>query len=214
MMRYQLSSGAGKAGRAVAGLSLIGIALGACSPQDAGPSTAGPSAAAPQAAPATAAATNEPFIPEATIQELMEYVVMPNAQVLWDSVATIVSRDGVENRAPQSDEDWDRVRSAAITLAEASNALMIRGRNVDVPGTPADDPDDELSPDQIQALRQKEWPAWVSFASALHATAMQALNSIDARDSGSLMDAGGPIDEACESCHLQFWYPPDLNAAQ
>jgi hypothetical protein len=209
MLRFQLSSGSIKAGRAVAGLSIIGIALGACSPQD-----TGPSAAAPQAAPASAAATTEPFIPEATVQELMEYVVMPNAQVLWDSVATIVSRDGVENRAPQTDEDWDRVRSAAITLAEASNALMIRGRNVDVPGTPADDPDDELAPDQIQMLRQKQWGEWVSFASALHATAMQALNSIDERNSDALMESGGPIDEACESCHLQFWYPPDLNVAQ
>ena len=135
-------------------------------------------------------------------------------QRLWDSVATIVSRDGVENRAPRTPEEWDRVRAAAITLAETSNALMIRGRDVDVPGTPSDAPDDELSPDQIQQRRLQEWPAWVAFATALHGTAMQALDAIDQSDSGALMDAGGPIDEACESCHLQFWYPPDINAEQ
>lgn len=205
MLHLRSSSGSFMAGRAATGLSLIGIALCACSPQ--GPEESAP---APQAAPSAAA---EPFIPEATVLEMMHYVVMPNAAVLWDSVGTIVSQAGIEERAPKTDEDWERVRGAAITLAEASNALMIRGRDVDVPGTPADSPE-ELSPDQIEDLREQEWDAWVAHAVILHKTVTGLIDAIDNQDAGALMDAGGPLDEACESCHLQFWYPPDLNQEQ
>jgi cytochrome c556 len=37
---------------------------------------------------------------------------------------------------------------------------------------------------------------------------MGALRAIDAHDIDGISEAGGTIDEACESCHLQFWYPP------
>ena len=40
----------------------------------------------------------------------------------------------------------------------------------------------------------------------IDATAM-ALKAIDARNVEGLSDAGGDIDEACENCHLTYWYP-------
>lgn len=205
MLHLRSSSSSFLVGSSAAGLSLIGIALCACSPQD-----SGDSASAPQAAPSAAA---EPFIPEATVLETMHYVVMPNAAILWDAVGTIVTETGVEVRAPKTDEDWESVRGAAITLAEASNALMIPGRDVDVAGAPAASPE-ELTADQIQDLREREWDAWVAHAVILHKTVTGLIDAIDNRDATALMDAGGPLDEACESCHLQFWYPPDPNPEQ
>lgn len=165
-------------------------------------------------AQSSSAGDSGPYIPAATVDELMEYVVMPNAQVLWDAVAVTLTLDGTQESRPETDEDWARVRQAALTLAEVCNALMIPGRATDVPGAVAEYPDTELSPDEIEQLREKYWGAWVGHAQALHRTAMEALEAIDNRDSDALMEAGGPIDSACESCHLQFWYPPDEDDAQ
>jgi hypothetical protein len=192
----------------------LALALGACSPADEAqqPATPQPSAEPPGAEPPGAeqpdAGDAGPFIPEATVEEVMEYVVMPNAQILWDAVAITVSLEGTIESKPETDEDWDRVRAAAITLAEACNAIMIRGRAVAAPGAVSEYPEEELDPADIQELRQQNWGAWVAHAQVLHATVDEALDAIDNRDSDSLMEAGGALDEACESCHLQFWYPP------
>ena len=37
----------------------------------------------------------------------------------------------------------------------------------------------------------------------------EALAAIDKKDADALSDAGETIDEACEQCHLKYWYPPN-----
>src|ERR1044071_5559492 len=94
-------------------------------------------------APAAAAAPQVPFQPDASIQDLMENVVDHNADILWESVAVISSEKGVEERQPRTDEERATVRSAAVTLAEATNLLMIPGRKVAHPGKVLQDSDVE-----------------------------------------------------------------------
>jgi hypothetical protein len=36
---------------------------------------------------------------------------------------------------------------------------------------------------------------------------MVALKAIDARDKEALLDSGDAIDQACENCHVKYWYP-------
>jgi cytochrome c556 len=43
----------------------------------------------------------------------------------------------------------------------------------------------------------------------LHDAGMKALAAIDKKDADALSDAGETIDEACEQCHLKYWYPPN-----
>ena len=40
------------------------------------------------------------------------------------------------------------------------------------------------------------------------ALAAQDFND-DKKDADALQDAGETIDEACEQCHLKYWYPPN-----
>jgi len=148
------------------------------------------------------------FIPRASIIEIMDAMIMTSADVLWNAVGVSVTEDGVIENEPETDEDWARLRYSAITMAEAANALLIRGRDVAPPSMPASDlSDPSLSPDQIEALIAANWPAWVGHAHVLEAAAQQAIEAIDAHDTDRLSEAGGTIDAACESCHLQFWYP-------
>lgn len=147
------------------------------------------------------------FIPDITIAEIMESIVMPSAQAIWDAVGVDVTAQGQIEKKPETEEQWAALRASAVTLAEATNSLVVPGRHAAPPGTESENPDAELAPAEIEALLAKEKPAWVAHAAVLHATAMQAIGAIDARNIDAITEVGGSIDEACESCHLQFWYP-------
>jgi hypothetical protein len=153
------------------------------------------------------AAEPQPFMPDISVAEIMDAMVMPAAGALWDAVGVDVTAQGEIEKKPQNDEEWAQLRAAAVTLAEATNALIVPGRHAAPPGTVSANPDSELDPAKIEALFAKERPAWVAHAQLLHVTAMQALSAVDARDIDKISEVGGAIDEACESCHLQFWYP-------
>src|SRR5215207_3837150 len=67
------------------------------------------------------------FRPTATVKDIMTSIVDPESDILWNSVATIVSLTGTEERAPKTDEDWAAVRQSAVQLVEATNLLRIPG---------------------------------------------------------------------------------------
>ena len=86
------------------------------------------------------------FTPTATIIEIMDSMVMPSAQILWDAVAGDATDKGTVEKTPQTDEDWQKLRWTAVTLAEATNALAVPGRKVAPAGTKSQNPDSELEP--------------------------------------------------------------------
>ncbi len=145
------------------------------------------------------------FMPRITIVEIMDSMVMPNAQIVWDAVSYEVTEKGETITGPKTDEDWQRVRWAAIALAESANNLMVPGRAVNHPGVKPGE--GELAPEEIAKLIAANRGAWVGHAKVLYEAVMQAVSAIDAKDTAKISDAGGTIDSACESCHLQFWYP-------
>lgn len=185
-----------RAAAAHAAVVTLALGLAACSQN---PAPAAAASAAPQI----------PFQPDASIHDLMLNVVDHNADILWESVAVISSEKGIEERMPRTDEEWAEVRSAAVTLAEATNLLMIPGRKVAHEGQVLQDSDVEgiLKADQIQGLIDADHSKFASKAMALHAAALAALQAIDAKDHNKLSDVGGAIDEACEQCHTTYWYP-------
>jgi hypothetical protein len=154
------------------------------------------------------------FRPTATIKDLMDAEVDKSADTLWDSVATIVSKEGTEEKQPRTDEEWANVRHAAITLVEATNLLVMDGRKVAKPGERAENPDVELGPEEIEKVLNDDRAAWVNFAHGLQDAAMKALKATDAKNAQELSDAGEGIDEACEMCHLKYWYPNSKQAAE
>jgi hypothetical protein len=143
----------------------------------------------------------------ATIKDIMDSMVDPSADFIWEAVAIVVSAKGVEEKAPHTDEEWRDVRRRAITLLEATNLLQIPGRHVAKPGEKADDPKVELAPEQIEEMINKDRTSWIKYAHGLHDATTEALKAIEAKDKEKLLDVGNGIDEACEKCHLQYWYP-------
>jgi hypothetical protein len=151
------------------------------------------------------------YRPTATIKDIMDSLVDPSADTLWESVETIVGPDGVEERAPRTDEEWLNVRRSAVRLVEATNLLQMPERHVARPGEKAENPDVELGPEDIEQRINDDRAAWIALAHGLHDAALPALTAIDARSVSGLFAAGDKIDKACENCHLKYWYPPDVN---
>ena len=148
------------------------------------------------------------FRPTATVKDIMTSIVDPESDVIWNSVATIVSLTGTEERAPQTDEDWAAVRRSAVQLVEATNLLRIPGRLVARPGEKSENPRIELQPETIQKMISEDPARWSALVDGLHDAAMPALKAIDAKNAKGLFDAGEHMERACESCHQQYWYPP------
>ena len=49
--------------------------------------------------------------------------------------------------------------------------------------------------------------SFVAFAQALRDVGASMLAAADGRNPQGLIDAGDTMDQVCEGCHLQFWYP-------
>ena len=158
-------------------------------------------------ATAPAATAMPPFIPDHTIKELMLNVVDTNADVVWLSVTTVASDKGLIETRPKNDAEWARVRQGAVTLAEAANLLMIPGRHVARAGEKSETPGVELEPSEMEALINKDRPAFYRHAKALYDAAMLAVDAIDKKDADKVFEVGENIDSACESCHKSYWYP-------
>lgn len=146
------------------------------------------------------------YRPTTTIKDLMDGMVDPAADTIWDSVATKITTKGKEEKAPHTAEEWLTVRRSALQLAEASNLLQIPGRHVAKPGE-QNNQGIELQPDQIETLINQDRAAWITFAHGLHDAATQALSAADAKDPAKVLESGEQIDNACEHCHQQYWYP-------
>jgi hypothetical protein len=147
------------------------------------------------------------FRTTATVKDIMDALVDPGSDYIWDSVETVVSAKGVEEKAPHTDEEWKAVRNHAIMLLEATNLLQMPGRHVAKAGEKADDPKVELAPEQIETMINNDRASWIKYAHGLHDATMEALKAAEAKDKDKLLDVGNGIDEACEKCHLQYWYP-------
>jgi hypothetical protein len=124
-----------------------------------------------------------PYRVVTNVQQTMAWILDPAADVIWDSAGTVISAQGAEELAPTTDEGWAEVISAAATLSEAGNLLMMPGR------ANGDD--------------------WVEYSQALVDAGELALQAAEAQDSEALFDAGGRIFQVCKACHTQYWVEVD-----
>lgn len=147
--------------------------------------------------------------PIATIQDLMAAEVDAAADRIWDSVGSVITKDGTTDRQPRTDADWKAVRNDAIILVEATNLLETPRRRVAAVGNLTEDSNTAgvEQPKDIQAAIDADPARFRAAATVLRVAAKQALQAIDGRDPATLIEAGGNIDAACEACHLVYWYP-------
>ena len=179
-------------GRLVPALAALCIAAAACSS----------SKSEPAPAPDT-----PPYEPAATIKDIMQSIVDPGADLVWNAVTTVQTATGTIDKKPETAEDWLKVRHGAVGLSEAANLLMMPGRHVAQPHEKSETPGVELEPAEMEVLINKDRPAFIERAKALHEAGLAAVAAADAKDPQKLFEVGEQIEMACENCHSHYWYP-------
>jgi hypothetical protein len=166
------------------------------------------------AEPAAPAVPQPTYDTTATIKDIMLHIVDPAGDLVWDSVGTVIDKQGLHETAPKTDEEWFKVRTGVITLIESSNLLMVPGRAMARPGEKSVAPGVELEPAEMEELLNKDRAGWNQRARDLHNISVKVLEVVEAKDAQKLFDIGEDLDRACENCHRAYWYPnekiPDL----
>lgn len=120
-----------------------------------------------------------PFKTVVDTKLLMQAVVDPNADIVWDAVKWIDTKEGTQEIRPKTDEEWTAVRNAAVAVAESGNLLML------VP-------------------RAKNGDDWMKRAQEMIDTGEAAIRAAEAKNADRLFTVGGDIYEACSNCHRQY----------
>ena len=150
-----------------------------------------------------------------TVHDIMEGIVDPSSDVLFDAVATDITAEGVNEKRPTTDDDWEKVEHAAVALVESMNMVRVPGRIVARPGekTKSEGPDaPELTAEEIKAKIDADRGKFLKYSNDLQVQAVRALEIARKHDAQGLFDIGEDIDNACEACHLEYWYPNDKAA--
>ena len=177
----------------------------ACSSSSSQPA---PPAAAVPAAPAMKAVVS--------VKELMRFTIDPIADNVFDAVTWDITKKGVVHVEPKTDEDWEKVKIGAVTLAEAIYLLKVPREMApagDVNNSTGENPP-ELSPTQIKEKIAKDPVLWEAKIEALRNSAREVMEIADKRDAKALFEASADLDMACEACHLEYWYPGDRQAVE
>jgi len=179
----------------------------------------------PRAAPTksgTSAATTLPAMPTphlwgdlkpiVSVKELMRDMLDPAADNIFDAVKIVFTKKGAIETVPKTEKDWERIRIGAVTLAEGVYLLKIP-RPFAPPGdenNSAGPEATELSPAQIKAKLEADPVLWNAKIEALRNVGLEVLEIVKQKNVEELWDAGHNLDQACESCHIQYWYPGDV----
>jgi hypothetical protein len=113
------------------------------------------------------------------LKQVMEWVIDPAADVIWDSVKTIITEKGTEEIYPKTDEQWEAIRNASASLIESGNLLKLRNK---------------------KASDQE----WITYADRLSKNAELALKAANDRNKEALFDVGGSIYNSCKACHEKY----------
>ena len=120
-----------------------------------------------------------PFDTSVSVKDLMANIMDPAADVIWESVGTIMTKEGTFERAPASDDEWNRVKASAITLVETGNLLLI-------------------------PVRSGGNPEWIQLTQAMIAQSKRAIKAAQDHDKDATFNVGADLYESCVNCHKRF----------
>ena len=136
-------------------------------------------AAARTASRAPAANTMAAPMPVASVRQIMKGIVDPAANAVFNAVSTVETANGVEEKAPQTDLEWEAIGNSAAALVESGNLMLVDGRAVDRGD-------------------------WVTYCKSLIDSSRAALSATQAKNAKELFAAGGTLYESCDNCHRKY----------
>jgi len=159
---------------------------------------------------ALAAGTTPDASAPPNVHESMKNVVAVQMQAVWDLGNKAMDDNGNADASKLTAAEWGQLLQAATQVKQASQSLAVArqfraaapGQKLDGEGNPG-----ATSAQQVQGFIDAKPDAFRAFAQALVASMNPIIAAAQAKDAAKLLDASGAIDQICENCHLQFWYP-------
>lgn len=120
-----------------------------------------------------------PFKAVVDTKTLMSAMLERQADIVWESVSDTIIGNEIIERRPHTDEEWQAVRNAAISVTETGNLLMI------VP-------------------RAQDGDGWMKASAALIAQGERMIAAIDRKDAKAVFDVGSDLYDSCVNCHMHY----------
>jgi hypothetical protein len=120
--------------------------------------------------------------PVATIKQIMNAIVLPNANVIYNAVGTTIDGTKVEETVPKNDKEWAAVGDSAAAIVESGNMLLLGDRFID----------------------KREW---LSYTQRFIAAGKAALAAANEKKPEGILAAGGDLNETCDACHEKYQRP-------
>jgi len=117
--------------------------------------------------------------PVASIKQIMNGIVLPDATIVYNAVATTSTAKGVEEIAPETDEDWAKIADSAAAIIESGNLMLMGDRAIDKGD-------------------------WVKMTRAFMEQGRLALKAAAAKDKDGIVSAGGDLNTTCDNCHARY----------
>ena len=147
--------------------------------------------------------------PVVSVKELMRDMIDPVSDNIFNAGGSVATKNGLVETEPKTDDDWQKVRTGAVSIAEAAYLLKVRRPFAppgDVNNSTGPNPV-ELSPDQITAKVDKDPVEWNARIEALRNVGLEVMELVKTKNAKELWDAAENLDAACENCHRSYWYP-------
>ena len=116
------------------------------------------------------------FTSVASTRELMDGIVIPYSQMIFESVAY---ENGQLTRAPRSGDDWYQLQARAVSLAEVGNLLLMDSR-------------------------RKDNGDWVAITHRFTLAAAAVAKAANLKDIDGTLLAGGDLYDTCTECHRKY----------
>jgi cytochrome c556 len=116
--------------------------------------------------------------PAASVKQLMEAMVMPNAATVYDAVGFVSDASGMKETVPSSDAEWQAIANSAVMLIESGN-LMLDARAIDN-------------------------GEWTTRTRAFMEKAAAARDAAQAKSVDGIFVAGSELNETCDACHQKY----------
>jgi len=129
------------------------------------------------ATPASAAAPE--MQPVATVKQIMIGITNPAAYVVYEAVGTKSTATGIEEIAPKTDEDWQKVGSAGAAVVESGNLMLTGNRAIDKGD-------------------------WVKMTRDMMEQGQKAMQAAAAKSTDGIVGAGGDLNTTCDNCHARY----------
>lgn len=150
-------------------------------------------------------------VPARTLNDIMLTAVAPDAQALWDGINAAMDKTGLPVASNMGPEQWSHLDAAARALRNEATALANdvpplvarSGHKIQAEGNPG-----ALGAAEVQTLIEGDLAGFRSQARELIEVAAAFETAAKAKNAEPLGKLAQELDEACEECHVKYWYPP------